>query len=54
VVVCGVRMPEYVNPDGPPAADALERQAAEIERLRALISPRFRRLPVSQDQGANL
>jgi hypothetical protein len=23
------------NPDGPPAADTLERQAAEIERLRA-------------------
>ncbi len=33
-VVCGVRMPEYVNPDGPQAADTLERQAAEIERLR--------------------
>jgi hypothetical protein len=24
----------YVNPDGPEAADTLERQAAEIERLR--------------------
>jgi len=25
----------YVNPDGPKAADTLERQAAEIERLRS-------------------
>jgi hypothetical protein len=26
-----------VNPDGPEAADTLERQAAEIKRLRALV-----------------
>ena len=28
---------DRVNPDGPEAADTLERQAAEIERLRALL-----------------
>jgi hypothetical protein len=27
----------YRNPDGPEAADTLERQAAEIERLRATL-----------------
>jgi anthranilate phosphoribosyltransferase len=37
VVVCGVRMPEYVNPDGPEAADTLERQAAENKRLRGAL-----------------
>jgi hypothetical protein len=29
----------YRNPDGPPAADTLERQAAEIERLRGALKP---------------
>jgi hypothetical protein len=28
---------EPINPDGPEAADTLERQAAEIERLRELL-----------------
>jgi hypothetical protein len=27
------------NPDGPPAADTLERQAAQIERLRGALEP---------------
>jgi hypothetical protein len=36
-VFCGIRMPEYVYPDGPEAADTLERQAAEIERLRGAL-----------------
>jgi hypothetical protein len=27
----------YVNPDGPEAADTLERQAAEIERLQEVV-----------------
>ena len=29
--------PRLVNPDGPKAADTLERQAAEIERLRGAL-----------------
>jgi hypothetical protein len=35
LVICGVRMPEYINPDGPEAAATLERQAAENKRLRS-------------------
>lgn len=38
VVVCGVRMPDYLNYDGPEAADTIERQAAEIERLRGKVA----------------
>jgi len=34
---CADNTPGPVNPDGPQAADTLERQAAEIERLRALL-----------------
>ncbi len=32
---CGMETNNPVNPDGPKAADTLERQAAEIERLRS-------------------
>jgi hypothetical protein len=31
-------MPEYINPDGPEAADTLERQAAENKRLREALA----------------
>jgi hypothetical protein len=31
---CGMETNNRVNPDGPKAADTIERQAAEIERLR--------------------
>jgi len=31
---CGMETNNPVNPDGPKAANTLERQAAEIERLR--------------------
>ena len=33
----GLRHVSYANPDGPEAADTLERQAAEIERLRGAL-----------------
>ncbi len=35
---CGMETNNPVNPDGPEAANTLERQAAEIERLRGALS----------------
>jgi hypothetical protein len=35
---CGMETNNPVNPDGPEAANTLERQAAEIERLREALS----------------
>jgi hypothetical protein len=37
---CGMETNNPVNPDGPKAADTLERQAAEIKRLQNLLNGR--------------
>lgn len=39
------------NPDGPPAADTLERQAAEIERLREALEEADARIGVMTGRG---
>ena len=37
ILIASSMVPVLRNPDGPRAADTLERQAAEIERLRAAL-----------------
>jgi hypothetical protein len=52
----GLRHVSYVNPDGPEAADTIERQADEIERLRdsllgIALSDHYRRYPKQHEDG---
>jgi hypothetical protein len=47
----GVTTNWHRNPDGPPAADALERQAAENERLREALEEADRLLVAFTGEG---